>query len=215
MIKSFAVILSVVGLSLWISSLRRRLPSPASRMDFDWKFHPLRSRRRPADRTSTTPPGRPSISPTTGASTAPSIEDAPAAGGGGYLPTGIGWYRKTFQRPRLLQGQNRRHRVRRRLRKQRSLDQRPIPRQTPLRLHQLHLRSDPIPEFRPAGQHHRRPRRQFAAAQFPLVLRLRHLSPHLATRHRSSSTSPQWGTSVTTPQVSPTSRHGDRNLQQL
>src|SRR5471030_380536 len=31
-------------------------------------------------------------------------KDEPTGGGGGYLPTGIGWYRKQFVLPRLVQG---------------------------------------------------------------------------------------------------------------
>ena len=33
-------------------------------------------------------------------------EDAPAGGRGGYLPTGIGWYRKTLTRPAAAKGKN-------------------------------------------------------------------------------------------------------------
>jgi beta-galactosidase len=31
-------------------------------------------------------------------------QDAPTGGGGGYLPTGIGWYRKTFKMPAIAKG---------------------------------------------------------------------------------------------------------------
>ena len=31
-------------------------------------------------------------------------KDAPAGNDGGYLPTGIGWYRKTFELPRAIEG---------------------------------------------------------------------------------------------------------------
>ncbi len=35
----------------------------------------------------------------------PISQDAPTAGGGGYFPAGIGWYRKTFRAPQSWQGQ--------------------------------------------------------------------------------------------------------------
>jgi hypothetical protein len=50
---------------------------------------------------------------------------------------------QALPRARVLQGPHRRHRVRRHLSEQRSVDQRPVPGQAPLRLRRLLLRSSP------------------------------------------------------------------------
>ena len=78
----------------------------------------------------------------------PFSENAPARGQGGFLPTGIGWYRKHFNVPESYSGRKVVHRVRRRLSAQRGVDQRSVPGQTAVRLHRFFLRSQSPPEIR-------------------------------------------------------------------
>ena len=80
-------------------------PAPRSResFDFGWKFLQATPRARRC-RTSPTQAGAKSICRTTGASKARSIRQRPAAVPGGYLPTGIGWYRKHFRMPAADRG---------------------------------------------------------------------------------------------------------------
>ncbi len=99
MFKSLAVILPVVVLFLSSTSAsaadspRRRLS-----MDFGWKFllgDPAGAQTEKFDDSGWQAIDLPHDWSTAG----PFDESAPAAGGGGYLPTGIGWYRKTFRLP--------------------------------------------------------------------------------------------------------------------
>lgn len=97
----FLVLLSLVATSL-------TLPSAVGRehrsFDFGWRFHlgdspgAEQSTYRDADWRAIDVPHDWSIE-------GPYDEHAPTGGAGGYLPTGIGWYRKTFQLPESARSQ--------------------------------------------------------------------------------------------------------------
>ena len=93
---------------------------------------------------------------------------------------------QALPRPGRLQGPQGLDRIRRRLPEQRSLDQRSLPRQAPLRLHQLRLRPHAASERR-GRQRDRREGGQFPPAVVAVVLGVGHLSPHLAGRRESRS----------------------------
>ena len=67
----------------------------------------------------------------TGASRGRWPRTQPSGGNGAYLPTGIGWYRKRFRVPVCGSRPGRSTGVRRRVSKQRGVDQRPVPRPAP------------------------------------------------------------------------------------
>jgi beta-galactosidase len=78
-------------------------PRVRESFDFGWKFlqgdAPVRS-----SRVLRTRVGKTWTCRTTSASSGPVSENAPARGQGGYLPTGIGWYRKHFTVPESYSG---------------------------------------------------------------------------------------------------------------
>ena len=69
----------------------------------------------------------------------PFSEDAPAAGNGAYLPTGIGWYRKQFTLPGRNARETCRVAVRRSVPAKRSLDQRNVAGNAAVWVHYLFL----------------------------------------------------------------------------
>lgn len=104
MFKSLAVILSVVALfMLSTHAFAADLPRQRLSMDFGWKFmlgDPAGAQAEKFDES-----GWQAIDLPHDWSIAGSFdENAPAGAGGGYLPAGIGWYRKTFRLPDSLKG---------------------------------------------------------------------------------------------------------------
>ena len=69
----------------------------------------------------------------------PFAQDEPSGGPGASAPTGNRLVPEAFSRPAFLQGPQGFDRVRRRISEQRGLDQRPLPRQAAVRIHQLRL----------------------------------------------------------------------------
>ena len=136
----------------------------------------------------------------TGASSVPFDENAPAGGGGGYLPGGIGWYRKTFQLPDSFKGRQiaiefdgvyensdvwiNGHRLGKR----------------PFGYISFHYDLTPFLNFNqqanvlPSGW-------TTPSSPIPLVQRLGNLSPYVAESDRPLCIAP-WGTFAITPQVS-------------
>ena len=110
-------------------------------------------------------------------------EDAPGGGRVGLLPSGIGWYRKSFRLPAGARGQSVAARVRRDLHERRGVAQRDPAGEAPVRLHRRRLRCDEAPGR--GDQCDRGPGRQLGAAEFALVHRQRHLPPRLAHDHGS------------------------------
>jgi beta-galactosidase len=99
MFKSLALILSVVTLSIWNTEVSAA-ESPRQRlsMDFGWQF--MLGDPAGAERIAYDASGWRAIDLPHDWSIAGSFdEEAPAGGGGAYLPAGIGWYRRTFRVP--------------------------------------------------------------------------------------------------------------------
>ena len=104
MLKTLAVILSVVALFL-LSADAFAADSPRQRLslDFGWKFmlgDPAGAEAMKVDESAWQAVDLPHDWSIAGAFD----EDAPAGGGGGYLPAGIGWYRRTFRVPDSMRG---------------------------------------------------------------------------------------------------------------
>jgi beta-galactosidase len=97
MFKSLAVILSVVAqLILSASAFAAESPRQRFSMDFGWKFtlgDPAGAEAAAFDASAWQAIDLPHDWSIAGSFD----EDAPAGGGGAYLPTGIGWYRRTFR----------------------------------------------------------------------------------------------------------------------
>jgi beta-galactosidase len=97
MFKSLAVILSVVApLTLITSAFAADAPRQRLSMDFGWKFmlgDPAGAEAAAFDASAWQAIDLPHDWSISGSFD----ENAPAGGGGGYLPTGIGWYRRTFR----------------------------------------------------------------------------------------------------------------------
>lgn len=117
----------------------------------------------------------------------PVSQDAPAAGNGAYLPTGIGWYRKQFTLPAAARGKRvllqfdgvyQRSEV---WINGTSLGMRPFGFIT--------FTYDLTPHLNPASKPNQLVvrGRQLSAAELSLVLRLRHIPAHLAHHHESDS----------------------------
>jgi beta-galactosidase len=104
MFKLLAVMLSVVALSNWsTNTFAAESPRQRLSMDFGWKFmlgDPSGAERMAFDATGWQAVDLPHDWSIGGAFD----EEAPAGGGGAYLPTGIGWYRRTFRIPDSFKG---------------------------------------------------------------------------------------------------------------
>ena len=77
----------------------------------------------------------------------PFSESEPCGSEGAYLPTGIGWYRKSFQLPQERCGAPHPAAIRRRVPMQRCVDQRPASGLAPLWLYNFFLRPDTASSF--------------------------------------------------------------------
>src|SRR5580704_4007805 len=100
MIKTFLILYSLLSpMLMWQSqSLAADAPRKRPSMDFGWRFSlgdtPGAERSDFNDST-----WQPVDLPHDWSISGSFDENAPAGGGGAYLPTGIGWYRKTFTLP--------------------------------------------------------------------------------------------------------------------
>ena len=118
----------------------------------------------------------------------PFSQDHPSGGGGGYLPGGIGWYRKTFEWAQADQNKTIR------------IEFDGVYKNCDVWINGHHLGFHPYgytsfayeltPYLRPRKERAGGTRGQLAAARCSLVQRLRHLPPHLAGHHRPAPCGP-------------------------
>ena len=103
-----------------------------------------------------------------------------------------GWHRlvsEALHAAGRLEGQDRRDRIRRRLRLRRSVGQRPPDRRAALRLLELRMSADAVREVRRHGQRRRRARRPLAICRLAVVHGLRHLPARSPALHRPAPSS--------------------------